>query len=178
MRRFLYPDGTPVSFTEAAALRRYTTGQDDFVFLAQNKNNPKTPYILVDTLGWPGWPGDASKAPRLFELTLWPDSVSGNITVSVGELAIVIDAVPQPYTCEVTREVGCYVDQMHARVLPSPVGTTAVMTHEICAAFCAAANLSAPEDLCGVEYGEQVELTAHVIRMVVVIVCVLLLWWW
>ena len=103
--RFLYPDGTPVSYTEAAALRRYTTGTDDFVFLAQNKSNPANPYILVTPSGWPGWPGDGSSAPRLFELTLWPDSVNGNITVSVGDLNIVIDAVPLPYTCQVTRQV-------------------------------------------------------------------------
>ena len=145
-----------MSFTEAAALRRYTTGKDDFVFLAQNKSNPATPYILVNTLGWTGWAGDASSAPRLFELTLWPDSMTGNITVSVGGVDIVIDAVPQPFDCDVGREVGCYLDQMHARVLPLAVGSTAVMTHEICGAFCAAANVSGQGDLCGVEYGEQV----------------------
>ena len=30
---WLWPGGTPVSYTEAAALRRYTTGVDDFIFL-------------------------------------------------------------------------------------------------------------------------------------------------
>ena len=30
---WLWPGGTPVSYTEAAALRRYTTGEDDFIFL-------------------------------------------------------------------------------------------------------------------------------------------------
>ena len=36
----LYPDGTPVSYTEAAALRRYTRGpgHDDFLFLATFQN--------------------------------------------------------------------------------------------------------------------------------------------
>jgi hypothetical protein len=29
------------------------------------------------------------------------------------------------------------------------------MTHEICAAYCAEYNLTAADDYCGVEYGEQ-----------------------
>jgi hypothetical protein len=81
-----------------------------------------------------------------------PDSSNGVITVTAGQYQISIDTVPEPFACKVTTEMGCYLDQMHARVLPVPTGALGGMTHEICAALCMAANLTAPDDYYGVEY--------------------------
>ena len=63
---FLYPDGSPVSYTEAAAIRRYTSGgkDDPFLFLANNLDTPSKPYILVNSSGWKGWSPSVTTSHR------------------------------------------------------------------------------------------------------------------
>ena len=160
---FLYPDGTPVSYTEAAAIRNYTTGKSDFLYFATGQDNPSLkgtppkPYIPVNSSGWDGWLSNNTSftSEMMYELSIWPDSVSGNLTISAGGFDITVDAVPLPFTCDITTELGCFVDQMHQRVLPTPVGVSGAMTHEICAAMGAAENFTGSSAVYGVEYGEQ-----------------------
>ena len=163
---FLYPDGTPVSYTEAAAIRNYTTGTDDFLFFATGaggsstpKGTPPQPDIIVNSSGWAGWAGDARVNPTggtLYELSIWPDSITGNITITVGGgFDVTLDAMPLPFSCTIEQELGCFLDHMHQRVLPVPVGASNSMTHEVCAEFGAAANLTGDGVVYGVEYGEQ-----------------------
>ena len=109
----LYPDGSPVSYTEAAAIRRYTSGTDDFVFLETWLGSPM-PYRLINsTTPWVGWAPDTPlpSTELLYELAVWPDAVNGSITVTVGGHVINIEAVKQPWKCTV-GESACYVDQM------------------------------------------------------------------
>jgi hypothetical protein len=160
---FLYPDGTPVSYTEAAAIRNYTTGKNDFLYFQTgqgsqvSKGAPPQPYIIVNASGWAGWAGDsgASSGGTLYELSIWPDSITGNMTVTAGDFEITVDAVPLPFSCTITKELGCFLDQMHQRVLPVGVGESGAMTHEMCAALGAASNVTGTGVAYGVEYGEQ-----------------------
>ena len=73
----LFPDGSPVSYTEVAAIRRYTTGVDEFValrtFLADSLDAPESWLELR-----PGEPSYTLTLPApappaaLYELTVWP----------------------------------------------------------------------------------------------------------
>ena len=159
---FLFPDGTPVSYTEAASIRNYTTGKDDFLFFDTGRDAASfpngaapEPYIVVNSTARQLWQGPAPASGALYELSIWPDSVTGNMTVTIGDLEVTVDAVPLPFDCRVTQELGCFLDQMRARVLPVPTGTSGYMTHAMCAAFGAAKNLTGPDVVYGVEYGEQ-----------------------
>ena len=166
----LYPDGSPVSYTEAAALRLYSRGQDDFLFRGSWLNQSAAAagqlcdsgngcFLGVNsTSPWAGWSGNGNQAASesaLYELSLWPDAVSGSLQVTVGGYTVSVDAVPQAWKCAVKAESavsGCYLDQMHARVLPTAVsGGFDGMTQEVCAAMCRIANFTAAGDVCGVE---------------------------
>lgn len=154
---FIYPDGTPVSYTEAAAIRAYTTGRSDFLFFATGYDSTPQKGIVVNSSGWTGWAGNTGtiSTGTLYELSLWPDSTSGNVTVSIGGFDVTIDAVPLPFSCKITKELGCFLDQMHDRLLPVPVGGSGAMTHEMCAAFAAFHNITGDGAVYGVEDGEQ-----------------------
>jgi hypothetical protein len=73
----LYPDGTPVSYTEAAATREYLTNVSDFLFvdtflpLASNLTNDVWRSLPV---GEAYAPTDAIVADGLVETLLWPDT--------------------------------------------------------------------------------------------------------
>eukprot|EP00729_Bicosta_minor_P016214 gene16214-26549_t len=161
----LYPDGTPVSYTEAGAIRKYTTGKDDFLFFAawsatQNGKTPSTPYLPVSPSapwigksgGGGGGGGGGGKAlPLMYEISVWSDAVSGNATFTLGGVSVTLDAVPLPYMCNVTDDLGCYTDAMKARTLPVAVsGGFNGMSKEVCGAMCKAANFT-PSDVCGAE---------------------------
>eukprot|EP00927_Polykrikos_kofoidii_P012848 TRINITY_DN15577_c0_g1_i1.p1 TRINITY_DN15577_c0_g1~~TRINITY_DN15577_c0_g1_i1.p1 ORF type:complete len:720 (-),score=123.09 TRINITY_DN15577_c0_g1_i1:112-2121(-) len=74
----IYPDGTPVSFTEAAAIRRYVTGKDEFLFVEtflSDDAGGEEKYLTLP-------PGDSFKSSgviateALYELTFWPEGPS------------------------------------------------------------------------------------------------------
>ena len=73
----LYPDGSPVSYTEAAATREYLTGVSDFLFvdtflpLASNLTNDVWRSLPV---GEAYAPTNAVVADGLVETLLWPDT--------------------------------------------------------------------------------------------------------
>jgi hypothetical protein len=71
----VFPDGTPVSYTEAAAIRRYITGKDDFLFfqdflnLQANANSEQRHYTVKNTSAFsPSYVLNDG----LVELTFWP----------------------------------------------------------------------------------------------------------
>ena len=63
--------------------------------------------------------------------------------------------MPLDYSCQVTKELGCFRDGFRTRILPTALMALGGMTHEICAALAAEANLTAADDFCGVEDGNQ-----------------------
>lgn len=79
----LFPDGTPVSHTEAAALRRYATGMDDFLFFEKfagpvttelRDGNPS----LALPAGGAWWAhGALVGAGALVEVSVWPPFEGG-----------------------------------------------------------------------------------------------------
>merc|ERR1712137_959608 len=72
----IYPDGTPVSFTEAAATRRYMTGKDEFIFV-ETFLDVDDPAATEQYLTLP--PGQSfnstgiAATEALYELTFWPE---------------------------------------------------------------------------------------------------------
>jgi len=75
----IYPDGTPVSFTEAAATRRYMSGKDEFLFLETflDVEDPaaREEYLtLAPGESFTSTGVDASQA--MYELTFWPEAAS------------------------------------------------------------------------------------------------------
>eukprot|EP00927_Polykrikos_kofoidii_P012849 TRINITY_DN15577_c0_g2_i1.p1 TRINITY_DN15577_c0_g2~~TRINITY_DN15577_c0_g2_i1.p1 ORF type:complete len:560 (-),score=80.06 TRINITY_DN15577_c0_g2_i1:8-1513(-) len=82
----IYPDGTPVSFTEAAATRRNITGKDDFLYVETFLDD--TPGSLEKYLVLP--PGQSFKSASvdateaLYELTFWPENVSDELSFKMG----------------------------------------------------------------------------------------------
>jgi hypothetical protein len=92
----LFPDSTPVSYTEAAALRRYITGKDEFLYF-NNFMGPISTSIVDGKAflslleGVPYWfdiaPGVDVSTDVLVEYTFWPNIVNGHPSGAV-ELVI------------------------------------------------------------------------------------------
>lgn len=97
----LYPDGSPVSYTEAAAIRNYTSGGAEDAFLALETFLNATDTAAAETF-LTLQPGDAphvtgadvqSATGALYELTFWPqtpdaslveESAGGSLRLSAG----------------------------------------------------------------------------------------------
>lgn len=100
-----------VSFTEAAAIRRYTTGRDDFVavetFLADGPEVGEAFLTLrpaeAFTLGEAAALGAATAAAdgALYETTFWPEQPAGALTLSIGAH----DGAGTPPLCEIVLDV-------------------------------------------------------------------------
>ena len=71
----LYPDLSPVSYTEAAAIREYTTGQRDFLaldtFLAPSPDAPEA-YLTLSAAEEPHALHASMPGGAMLELTFWP----------------------------------------------------------------------------------------------------------
>lgn len=84
----IFPDGTPVSFTEAAATRRYMTGIDEFLFLDTflDVSDPRSKEMFLTLKPGEDYGGlNGTVTEGLFELTLWPESAFGDsVAVLVG----------------------------------------------------------------------------------------------
>jgi hypothetical protein len=70
----LFPDGTPVSYTEAGAIRRYVTGVDEFLFF--NKFLPSPPSLLdgdafLSVRAGATWEAALNVNDALFEAAVW-----------------------------------------------------------------------------------------------------------
>jgi hypothetical protein len=85
----LFPDGTPVSYTEAAALRRYATGEDAFLFF-EKFAGPVTTQLadgnpsLALPAGAAWWAaGAAVGAGALVEAAVWPALGGGVIELTL-----------------------------------------------------------------------------------------------
>mmetsp|Transcript_59168 Transcript_59168/g.127457 ORF Transcript_59168/g.127457 Transcript_59168/m.127457 type:complete len:455 (+) Transcript_59168:53-1417(+) len=91
----LFPDGTPVSFTEAAACRRYTTGQDDFIFvntfLSVGDTASDEKYLTLNE-GQAYAPSIRFFLDALVELTIWPVQVDGIFELRVGCLSLQLNS--------------------------------------------------------------------------------------
>jgi len=103
----LFPDGTPVSFTEAAALRNYTTGVNDFLafaaFLSPSLDAPEAWLQLNGdqrhTIGADVPFGASSGA--LYELAFWPCLSNATLRLTIGSapgFTFSIDADPLTQT--------------------------------------------------------------------------------
>jgi hypothetical protein len=115
---FLFPDGSPVSYTEADRLREYTTGITSR-FLSQTWLDTPSQFLTVnDSTPW-SWRPTTPTGPALYELSLWADSVSGHVVVDAGGYVMTIDAAAQPYTCTGASKLGCFEDDFHQRMLPT-----------------------------------------------------------
>ena len=80
---WMFPDGTPVSYTEAASLRRYTTGVDDFLAFEKFLTVPPTVEDGDAYLSVPPGASHTVESPVLgdgvvYETTLWllPDGIA------------------------------------------------------------------------------------------------------
>ena len=86
----MFPDGTPVSYTEAAAVRNYTTGRDDFLALATYLDPTSLDAPEVYRTLATGETADiatAAAAPpagTMYELAVWPESADATLVVSIG----------------------------------------------------------------------------------------------
>jgi hypothetical protein len=73
----LFADGTPVSYTEAAAIRRYVTGKDDFYFFEDFLNTEPNPlsneitYTIKANNKYIAVSKESKMLDFLFEATLW-----------------------------------------------------------------------------------------------------------
>jgi len=95
----IYPDGTPVSFTEAAATRRYMSGKDEFLFLetfldVEDPGAREEYLTLAPGESFTSTGVDASQA--MYELTFWPEAaeedIDSELSLSVaGSYRITID---------------------------------------------------------------------------------------
>ena len=84
---WLFPDGTPVSYTEAHAARHYITGRSDFLYFTDFLPQPPTANLSSDTYatvvaGRPLalWGGSGAEGVIL-EFAVWPQEQQGNFTV-------------------------------------------------------------------------------------------------
>ena len=91
----LFPDGTPVSFTEAAAIREYTTGKNDFIavetYLDETSLNAPEAYLTIPQgsahiLEPPQKGLLAAGGGALYEMSFWPEAINGTLRVRIGEL--------------------------------------------------------------------------------------------
>lgn len=150
----IYPDGTPVSYTEAAALRRYTGGRDDLLFVASRLDAPGAELRVDAAHPWGGWAPAAPPAAALYELAVWPEGRDGALTVAAGAYTVTLDAPPKTAECSVAKELGCY-NHHNRGVLPTPyMGATAPMSHAVCADAQGALGAGGG-DACGCEDGGQ-----------------------
>ena len=85
----MFPDGTPVSYTEAAAVRNYTTGRNDFLALATfldptSLDAPEAYRTLAagDTAEVAA-DGPAANG-ALYELTVWFETADARVNVTLG----------------------------------------------------------------------------------------------
>ncbi|CAJ1357605.1 unnamed protein product [Effrenium voratum] len=73
----LFPDGSPVSYTEAAAIRRYITGKDEFLYFNDFLNHVPNPgsaerFLRLDAPFRP----ELTLKDGLVEMALWPDTAA------------------------------------------------------------------------------------------------------
>jgi len=167
----LYPDGTPVSYTEAAATRRYLGGKDDFLFFANfldvGVGSPEKYLILNTSQHWDGWSPTIPPAKALYELAVWPDSGKGNLTVTAGNYNVSLIAFSKNWDCKVTQWLGCYNDK--PRIMPTAVsGGDAQMSYSYCGSLCKDAGFS-PNAYSGVEYANECWCTENLPSSAVVV---------
>lgn len=84
---WLFPDGTPVSYTEVGALRRYLTGRNEFLlfenFLPADLEESGTDKFLTVDAG-SIWHADVAGLPNvLVETAFWLEDASGSFSLGV-----------------------------------------------------------------------------------------------
>jgi len=87
----IFPDGTPVSFTEAAAIRRYSIGRDDFLavetFLPDGEASTESFLTLEAAESFTL--GDAvAVGSAMYEATVWPAAACGTLTFAMGSFEV------------------------------------------------------------------------------------------
>jgi hypothetical protein len=168
----LYPDGTPVSYTEAAAFRRYLGHGDDFLYLntwLQPAVTAAENYFTIASgssweSGWKpaatvsggGGSGSSSYAGALFEVAVWAISGDGALHIEAGGFNISLSITKEPRNCTTTKYLGCFQEgKRPGFVLPVfPINNArAVMTNELCASLCKDAHFN-PYPNSGTERGQ------------------------
>ena len=163
----LYPDGTPVSYTEAAAFRSYLGRGDDFMYLntwlQPSVTAAEAYYTIASGSTWEsGWKpspepthANGRGAGALFELAVWAISGDGALHVAAGGYNVSLSITKEPRKCATTKYLGCFQEgKRPGFVLPVfPINNDrAVMTNELCASFCKDANFM-PYPNSGTERG-------------------------
>merc|ERR1712137_950419 len=98
----VFPDGSPVSYTEAAAIRRYVTGKDDFLYFEDflnGQSNPDSNELFLTVQPNEEWSANFQLSDGLIELAVWPSNGSSvSLALRQGDLegyAVVIDSAEQ-----------------------------------------------------------------------------------
>jgi hypothetical protein len=92
----LFPDGSPVSYTEAFALRRYATGHDDFEtfddFLPSGVVDGDSYLTLTPRSAWVAPRKRATTGPRdvLAEASFWPAASNTSFRLSLRGYSVVV----------------------------------------------------------------------------------------
>jgi hypothetical protein len=159
----LYPDGSPVSYTEAGAFRTYLGQNDDFLylntFLPPSTDTTETFMTIEDGKEWKDWaPTDSLESGALYELAVWAQNGDGAITVTAGGFNVTVRVTKQPRTCSVGEYTGCFQDRKPGVVMHifPPNVERPHMTPLECASLCKDANFQ-PYSHFGLERGKLCE---------------------
>jgi len=93
----VFPNGSPVSYTEAAAIRRYVTGVDDFLCFEDflKANNPLSYEVYHAIHDGDRWIfSGCSITSGLIEMSVWP-FVGTKVDIVIGDFGISINATSQ-----------------------------------------------------------------------------------
>lgn len=173
----LYPDGTPVSYTEAAAFRSYLGHGDDFMYLntwLEPSVAAAETYLTIASgsiweSGWKpagqlssssssGGGSNGGYAGALFEVAVWAISGDGALHIEAGGFNISLSVTKEPRNCTATNYLGCFQEgKRPGFVLPVfPINNArSTMTNKLCASLCKDANFK-PYPNSGTERGKYI----------------------
>lgn len=173
----LYPDGTPVSYTEAAAFRSYLGHGDDFMYLntwLEPSVAAAETYLTIASgsiweSGWKpaeqlssssssGGGSNGGYAGALFEVAVWAISGDGALHIEAGGFNISLSVTKEPRNCTATNYLGCFQEgKRPGFVLPVfPINNArSTMTNKLCASLCKDANFK-PYLNSGTERGKYI----------------------
>merc|ERR1712080_767297 len=118
------PERQPVSYTEAAAIRRYITGKNDFLFFEDflSNDNPQSNEVFHHVQGGVDWRVNCILTDGLVEMAVWPApdaTVTLNLRSSAfGSYGVLLDASNQQLV--LTRS-GSILQAFNTSVLESGV---------------------------------------------------------
>jgi len=93
----IFPNGSPVSYTEAAAIRRYVTGEDDFLCFEDflRANNPLSEELYRTINDGDRWIfSGCTITSGLIEMSVWPFTGT-TVNIAIGNYGIHINSLSQ-----------------------------------------------------------------------------------